>query len=517
MLKSFQLKLLHIYLPFLLSAIGLLILYGLFRWVLDIKLGLLSVKGDLLNLWIPFALPWVAVLFWLRRRIGLLNLRFKDGDVYFLYKFLMAVAMTIPLIVSQSYLETASYPLITLENASQVSQYPSEKYFQIKSFEVDAPRSLSHVSARTFGRNQDDLRVYIYLACPLAQSRGVWYGIKFQESINKRLSDDKKDKVYQDFVEKTKQDFEAYDFQNLSYFEKLGYSDDQDGFLEAVQKGSTSPQRAKNVILIPQKEEFSQRVGSSFYWIFASWGMGAFLIFGMVWIPPLDSEEVQRFENKQARQNDDMWETLQYLNPGGKYRATACLFHFTCLVFLGMVFSGVNVSSPTSQELLDFGGIRRGEVYAGEYWRLLTAIFIHSGIMHLAMNLFALVLAGILLERVIGPFTLLGSFLLSGLLGSLASITWHENMLSVGASGAIMGLYGLVFLFVLFKIYPPEVRSWAGVFLGIFLGGTFLMGLLGGFDQAAHLGGFLIGCLLGGLFMGLDGDKLVQKANEDHF
>ncbi len=165
-MNNIGIKIKEVYLPFLVVSIGTILFYNLFRWTFDIKLGVLPLKEDLLNFWIPFALPWIPILIWLRRRIRVLNIRGKRDNGYFGYQFAMAAAIAVPIIVSQTYIEKASFDLVSITNAYETKSQSDEKYFDISSFRVDKNASLAYVTARTSGRNNDNLNFYLYLSCP---------------------------------------------------------------------------------------------------------------------------------------------------------------------------------------------------------------------------------------------------------------------------------------------------------------------------------------------------------------
>ncbi len=79
---------------------------------------------------------------------------------------------------------------------------------------------------------------------------------------------------------------------------------------------------------------------------------------------------------------------------------------------------------------------------AGEWWRILTACFLHFGIVHLLCNMYALLLAGLLAERLFGNWFYLAIYIGTGLASSLTSLWWHPELICAGASGAIFGVYG---------------------------------------------------------------------------
>ena len=139
----------------------------------------------------------------------------------------------------------------------------------------------------------------------------------------------------------------------------------------------------------------------------------------------------------------------------------------------------------------------------GEWWRLLTSMFMHYGAFHLFMNMWALLQTGHMVERLFGRRLFTLGYLGSGLAGGLASICWHgDKTWSAGASGAVFGVYGLLLGYLLReklalpkRVYQPMLNSTLA-----FAGYNLVFGLaLPQIDNAAHLGGFLGGIALGWL------------------
>jgi len=117
--------------------------------------------------------------------------------------------------------------------------------------------------------------------------------------------------------------------------------------------------------------------------------------------------------------------------------------------------------------------------------------------MHVLSNMYGLLFVGIFLEPILGKTKFLATYLLTGLLASIASIWWYDATISVGASGAIFGLYGLFLAFMLTKVFPKEFGKTFLLSTVIFVGYNLLMGLVGGIDNAAHVGGLLSGFVVG--------------------
>lgn len=124
----------------------------------------------------------------------------------------------------------------------------------------------------------------------------------------------------------------------------------------------------------------------------------------------------------------------------------------------------------------------------GEYWRLLTVALTHGGLLHLFFNMYALLILGNSLEAAIGRSKFLAIFLIAQIGASFASIFFSPiNVVSVGASGAIFGLFGA--MVVVSKRFGLEVKQ-----IYVIVGINFAIGFIfPGIDWHAHLGGLIAG------------------------
>ena len=117
--------------------------------------------------------------------------------------------------------------------------------------------------------------------------------------------------------------------------------------------------------------------------------------------------------------------------------------------------------------------------------------------MHLLLNMYGLFFAALFLEPILGQWKFIIAYLLCGLTASLTSILWHPGTLSVGASGAIFGMYGILTILLLFNKGEPGSKRFLLINSGIFIVINLVMGLRGGIDNAAHIGGLISGFLIG--------------------
>jgi membrane associated rhomboid family serine protease len=156
----------------------------------------------------------------------------------------------------------------------------------------------------------------------------------------------------------------------------------------------------------------------------------------------------------------------------------------------------------------------------GQYWRVLTTLFVHLNIFHLGSNMLFLWRLGKPLDRFLGRTQALAVYLLTGTASSLASLAWQPKPLHAGSSGAIYGQGGvLIALLVLAKLNLPR-RQTLGILFWIVLMMPFEL-LFGHFDKtigyAAHAGGLASGLAIGVLFAGSLRGPLLQRASRQRW
>ena len=183
---------------------------------------------------------------------------------------------------------------------------------------------------------------------------------------------------------------------------------------------------------------------------------------------------------------------------------TQAILGINVAVFAAMALAGVSPMEPTGQQLVDWGANFGPYTIGGQWWRLLTCVFVHIGIPHIALNMWCLWGLGRLAESVYDRWTFGAVYLITGLSASVASLVWRPVGVSAGASGAIFGIAGaLIAAFYLGEFSLPKtvvsglltsVLKFAGynLVLGAFLGHT---------DNAAHVGGLVSGLILGALIV----------------
>lgn len=183
----------------------------------------------------------------------------------------------------------------------------------------------------------------------------------------------------------------------------------------------------------------------------------------------------------------------------GRTWVTPLLLAINIAAYIALAVLSGSVA-PDPNELTRWGANAGLLTTQGDWWRLVTATFLHLNLVHIFFNGWALWNAGRLTERLYGSWTFLAIYLATGILSSLASTVWNPALMSVGASGAIFGVLGALLVYVFRGSGVPRIfvraHRWSTL---LFVGFNLITGALSpAIDNAAHVGG-----LLGGIALGL--------------
>jgi len=148
-------------------------------------------------------------------------------------------------------------------------------------------------------------------------------------------------------------------------------------------------------------------------------------------------------------------------------------------------------------DLLAFIGMKSNDlIIAGEYWRLVTAMFLHGSIIHLGFNLYALYILGRRVERFFGSLRFVSLFLIAGIAGNLLSFMFTEAP-SLGSSTAIFGLLGAegIFIYQHRKLFGDQFRVALRQIIQVAVGNLVIGFMIPGIDNMGHIGGLIGGAI----------------------
>lgn len=186
---------------------------------------------------------------------------------------------------------------------------------------------------------------------------------------------------------------------------------------------------------------------------------------------------------------------------------------------MGSLHGSATLMRAPADLLLAWGGNAASEVQEGQWWRLLSAMFLHGGLIHVAMNMVGLHGAGVMVERIYGHGQFALIYFAAGLSGSALSLHFAaQHAVSVGASGAVFGVFGalLVAVFVHRDKLPQAFGRETLAGIGLFVVYSLAQGLgKQGIDNAAHVGGLIGGAVIAAVLpVRLDPERFFKVQRE---
>jgi len=186
-----------------------------------------------------------------------------------------------------------------------------------------------------------------------------------------------------------------------------------------------------------------------------------------------------------------------------RYKLTYAIIILNVIVYLISAFYSQSIVEMDLQSLVDLGALYGPlTVLKGEWWRLVTAMFLHGGMTHILMNMFSLYLIGRGAEMYFDTKSYLSIYLFSGIVGGLVSLYIHPASVGVGASGAIFGVFGALAGF--FLANRDKIATHSKAFMkdfAIIIGINLVIGFsIESVDVSAHIGGLVVG-FIGGFML----------------
>ena len=183
---------------------------------------------------------------------------------------------------------------------------------------------------------------------------------------------------------------------------------------------------------------------------------------------------------------------------GFRFKENPVVFSLIFINLFYFLLLELNGGSDNWLTLVYWGAKEGVSISRGEYWRLITPIFMHIGFFHLVSNTIALIIFGPIMEKVLGPYKFLIIYLITGVWGNIASFL-SSYAIGAGASGALFGLAGSYAAYL--YINRGNLGNWgreALIGLGWIVGINLIFGFtMNGIDNSAHLGGLVSGWVIG--------------------
>ena len=469
--ESIKLKLKQVFLPYLGLSILTILLFGALRWLLDIYLDILPLKEGYWNFGIPLLLSISVVGIWMWPRYEHLTLKWVKRSSSGYFFITMVLALVIPLLISQNYLSKAAYKVIEVASLNDIRHYPKQKYFRVDDFEPLKSERIAYIETRVANRRYFDstLHIYYYVVTPFIGAENVWLGSSYYTSYDNREEQSIKDRQYSAFINESRHKYAAEDFSNINYFRKLKSSNDRSAYLYTI---STANKQSNlpALVLVPESNIFADSLDRDFVWGFGSFFIGMVLCLLLVLAAEFDNQEKKARQKHIQKQKpvkkrapvSDVSKSLVVWFRSNKERPATLVLILSCIgAFIMTVFMGMDIIDPLSRQVNSVGGLTIDALQAGKYWRVVTALFVHVGIMHLVMSLGMLFATGYILEKVLGSLRFSMAFFICGIFSNILGLLYFD-MDMAGIWGAIFGLFGIAIPLVAFKIFNKKYRELFG-------------------------------------------------------
>ncbi|NJM80962.1 MAG: rhomboid family intramembrane serine protease [Flavobacterium sp.] len=200
-----------------------------------------------------------------------------------------------------------------------------------------------------------------------------------------------------------------------------------------------------------------------------------------------------------AKQNPQVT-LISILKPSKTYLVTPLLLLLNIIVFIFVIFDGASFIFPNAEKVIEWGANDRTLTINGEPWRLITCLFVHIGIIHLVLNLIAILFVGSILEPLIGKTKVLIAFLVTGILAVAVSSIWYTFTINAGASPSIYGLFGVLIALLTTNNVSKSIRLPVLISIILYTGLSIIISFLVGFDFVANSVGLFSGLIVGYIF-----------------
>ena len=467
-------KIKHIYIPFLLISLVTISGYSYFRWFFDIRHNYLKIDVTFLDYWFPVILSVIAAFLIVKPRLNILiplsvdeedeeSAKTQDNDknknleeikkekgLYVIAIFTMAATMCL----LQAYMNAANRKHYNVESVADIQSVRHFDYYKFKDFSTIADKDTFFSYRNYYSGNltPNGNRTHIFMVIPIQdsslQSNEQNYKYWLADNLISRMYFDDKDsnKTAKEFRGNYTKDYFENQSNNTSYFKVVTQSDERKKYLKAIKKVQQIPNNDYPIIL-------EAEYGTSRYKIaeFKSFTIITFILGNIIFIITLLFYELKKEEDLVELSTDESFVSQQILSFKNEFIVTKLIVLFILIIYVIMMVSGTSVYEMMPETLLKWGGARQAEVMNGDYWRLITAIFVSPGGNQLMILLPFFFGISSLIESEYGSAKLLLLFFAFGIFGNAINISFENKIIIAGLFNIISGFLGSAIALLIFR------------------------------------------------------------------
>ncbi|MGF7230952.1 rhomboid family intramembrane serine protease [Arachidicoccus sp.] len=491
--------------------------YTFLNWFLLIKNNFFTASPAFVEKDLAFVIAWIPSLIWLRPRIALLDIKEINRNYFlFFYQLFAVCLMAFCANYAQKVLYLKMHGHRVVGTLSETGAFRNDNYFVVKDYYLDTSRHPAFRTVVADGSVKDSAELKIFICCPMYENAkdtarhlaDYWLGFIYTKRVSDQTSQQLVPMLLANFDNECQLKFQKDVLKKIDYLEKIDSTTELSRIYDdAADKAGLDVTGADRIFFKPRYRSYAKI--SAIAWAKAVYVLLVALVFwslAIAFIPfrierqeEIAEEEYLPFPAK----DNPVKKFFGFLVPKDNYLITPWILYINAFIFLVLLCSFTGFFSFPLYVLYDCGG-NVGFVTIGQHqwWRLISAAFLHQGIFHFVGNMFFLVIIGACLEPVIGRWKFILLYAVAIIVSSLVSAYHNWNVVAVGASGAIMGLYGAFYILVLTKSVKQKISPIFIWSVGIYTLINFLLGFtLKGIDNAAHVGGLVAGILMGIVFM----------------
>lgn len=383
--------------PFLISSISVIAISYFLRWMFEYSMEVEGVSENIWLFWIP---GFFTLLFWvifLRRRINLIDLPYWNDNGVFLAHSLTIISLSLAGIFSQFYQKRSNLELTSIDNVREIVTSDWTTCYRYNSIRIDRERIIGEEFSHTSGRYNDKMNYDAYMTAPIGESTYgnvvFWVGKTYHKSFSNRSSDGEKQQIWKAHYSSSYEHFEHINKSNGEYLYPVQRGEDLENYLAAINRFDW-PKNVMHRVFEFYDGDISSESKSMILGSVISLISGIFLMLLFSLRGVKSAHSLVNYKSGKLKLNGGEKDVMQFLLLQGSSPITA-LIVYGCIA--GYVISGFidgNLFVMKSGRLLEFGAISNGLIQEGEYWRFLSYMFLHGGVMHLGYNLVILVMMG---------------------------------------------------------------------------------------------------------------------------